>query len=753
MPMESSFAHLEMPGERIPNFCSGITITSRGSGNWSDVATWNLSRIPQSGDIVKIAPNTTVTYDIESDERINRICVEENAELKFNTYTNTKLRVVTIAVAQDGYLEIGNENNPVYEGQKAEIIFSNQNIDTSFDPSQYGNGLIALGKVRMHGWYIYPSYMRLAEEAIAGRDTIVIGGGTMPYGWLVGDKIVIPQTEPIKYTELATECEKKIEIRTIREINGNRVRLNSPLDCDHRGAKDGDNVTMRFLPHVANMTRNVILRSENPTGTRGHTLFGHRADVDIKFVSFKDLGRTRAGRLDSTTYDDQGRPTHIGTNQIGRYPVHMHRVWGPRNTTGREFNFLFVVNAIDNDDVHYPKWGIAVHDSHYGAVAGNVMYGLAQDGYVHEEGNESNNIIWGNFITGVGRNLIAERFNAYWFANPGRGNHFIDNVGASIFGTNNEPFGNTGTLVHLDFLTGAQSTVKLPRFMGADMANSNEYDVVDARFTTFTSFEGNEGYGMDLVFWNDHHPGPGNATGGHHIRDLKAWGVHTGAANAYGGAVTFENMVVRKFAQTGFLQQSTDGMIWLRNADIQNNIPDTTGVLHMAGACDVGQCILNIENSRLKAPINVHFAMATTAGAADPQELPRLHKRTVLRNVRFEAPAGIADPKNFKLTLDLWGARSIVPMLESSIVSYNHNQQAGLNYRIFFREQAPSFGPVPGPNDVVSPPGSGFPIYTCPVGGLTNQQCWNTYQRAMAGSLATCNTTYSWAENAFVCPQ
>jgi hypothetical protein len=35
----------------------------------------------------------------------------------------------------------------------------------------------------------------------------------------------------------------------------------------------------RLLPHVGNATRNVVIRSENPAGTRGHTLFTHRADV------------------------------------------------------------------------------------------------------------------------------------------------------------------------------------------------------------------------------------------------------------------------------------------------------------------------------------------------------------------------------------------------------------------------------------------------------------------------------------------
>ena len=92
-----------------------------------------------------------------------------------------------------------------------------------------------------------------------------------------------------------------------------RVTLNSALQYDHLGARDLNGV-LDFLPHVGNLTRNVIIRSESATGTRGHIIATHMADVDIRYALFRDLGRT--------TY----LPLNTTTNLIGRYPIHMHHL-------------------------------------------------------------------------------------------------------------------------------------------------------------------------------------------------------------------------------------------------------------------------------------------------------------------------------------------------------------------------------------------------------------------------------------------
>jgi hypothetical protein len=59
---QSTPAVISTPNDNIPDFCNSPTITSTGSGNWSDPAIWNLGRVPTNNDKVSIAQNSTVTY-------------------------------------------------------------------------------------------------------------------------------------------------------------------------------------------------------------------------------------------------------------------------------------------------------------------------------------------------------------------------------------------------------------------------------------------------------------------------------------------------------------------------------------------------------------------------------------------------------------------------------------------------------------------------------------------------------------------
>jgi hypothetical protein len=76
------------------------------------------------------------------------------------------------------------------------------------------------------------------------------------------------------------------------------------LQFNHFGARDGvtGNGTLRLLPHVGNLTRNVVVRSQSPIGsggTQGHTFFIGRANVDIRYVAFRDLGGTVTVNVDA----------------------------------------------------------------------------------------------------------------------------------------------------------------------------------------------------------------------------------------------------------------------------------------------------------------------------------------------------------------------------------------------------------------------------------------------------------------------
>ena len=148
-----------------------------------------------------------------------------------------------------------------------------------------------------------------------------------------------------------------------------------------------------MLPHVGNLSRNVIIRSENPAGTRGHMIFMSRSEIDLRFVELREMGRTRMGVLDNPEFNDQGQVTRLGTNPIGRYAIHFHHYFGPRKTQANGYQFTLIGNAVDGA----PKWGVTVHNSHYGLIQDNVVYNTHGAGIVTEDGTESFNVFDHNF--------------------------------------------------------------------------------------------------------------------------------------------------------------------------------------------------------------------------------------------------------------------------------------------------------------------------------------------------------------------
>ena len=86
-------------------------------------------------------------------------------------------------------------------------------------------------------------------------------------------------------------------MRAIESLFGDARTLTvSPaLQYDHPGTTDenGDGAP-HYLPHVANITRNVMIRSESRAGTRGHILFHGRAAVDIRDVASTPAPTTSA---------------------------------------------------------------------------------------------------------------------------------------------------------------------------------------------------------------------------------------------------------------------------------------------------------------------------------------------------------------------------------------------------------------------------------------------------------------------------
>ena len=227
-------------------------------------------------------------------------CVEVRGHLAFVPAQKTRMNVGTLMVPEGGYLEIGRPGQPIAAAVAAELVITDQAIDRRADPAQLGTGIIALGRVTMHGAVKAPTFVRLKGEAKAGQTVLVLEQAVD--GWRAGDHVVIPDTRHLRAHERGGSYASQTENVRIASIAGAQLTLAEPLQYKHRGARDADG-RLELSPHVGNLSRNVIVRSENPKGTRGHTMFLSRADVDLRFVEFEELGRTTMSAIDSTQSD------------------------------------------------------------------------------------------------------------------------------------------------------------------------------------------------------------------------------------------------------------------------------------------------------------------------------------------------------------------------------------------------------------------------------------------------------------------
>jgi hypothetical protein len=144
-------AAIVTPHYNIPDFGSDATITSDSNGSWSDANTWSAGRVPTANDIVAIAPGTTVTYDVAASPALDSVVIYAGGVLNFRTDISTQLLVTHMQVLEGGELRVGTAANPVADAVTAQIVIRNVALDSTRDPNQFGNGLIGLGKVTMHG--------------------------------------------------------------------------------------------------------------------------------------------------------------------------------------------------------------------------------------------------------------------------------------------------------------------------------------------------------------------------------------------------------------------------------------------------------------------------------------------------------------------------------------------------------------------------------------------------------------------------
>jgi hypothetical protein len=668
----------------IPRFCAEPTVTSVASGLWSNAATWSTKKVPAADDMVLIKSGHAITYDAVSDDALK--CIDIEGHLGFKTDTTTRLKVGTLDVLAGGMLEVGTEQAPIAPAVRAEIVIADQDLDPLDDVEQFGTGLIGQGVVRMHGAPLQPTFIRLAAEPLKGQSTLTTEAAVN--GWHAGDRLVIPDTRQLRATERGENYDPQWEELTIAAVAGTQITLTAPLMFDHKGARDGDG-KLEFLPHVANLTRNVVVRSENPMGTRGHVIFNGRPDVDVRYVLFKDLGRTRPGPLDSAEYDKDGVPRNFGTNQIGRYSLHMHHVFGPERPQANGYQFTLIGNAVDGGS----KWGITVHNSHYGLVRDNVVYDANGAAFVAEDGTESFNLFEHNFaMRSFGSGEFAPRSGyggatadpggegaGFWLRGPN--NILRDNVAANV-----DVFG-------FAIAAGSLGKVHVPSKKGADPSQAGEFVEVDTTDTPVLEFTGNEAYGAlqtgVAIGWN--------AT----LKNTRVWHASRHGLTAFPvDRLSVEGFVARGDASVLSSPFESPTGIWfnnygsktvtIRDANIQGLRVGVASPFFAQIDTEPGRGdgLATIENSYLRDYVGL--AVATAHVPSDPRQPT---KKAIVRNSTFaplgNVPVGQAMPAAISMN---YGAASGDSEPRAPVIVYGFNGMTDA-FRVYYSLGSPAAAP------------------------------------------------------------
>lgn len=505
------------------------TIQQIQPGDWDDPDTWDLGRVPIAGDVVLVE------------------------KLVFDPTVNTRLTSQLILI-NDGELEIDYSSDAT---KLAEIVFPNIAINTSnsgavdYDPWQWGNGLLSThGTLTMLGAVKTP-WANLAAEPLAGNTTLTLG--TSPVGWRAGDRLILPDTKQWNDTTAPSgnQYVEEWEEVIVASVVDNVVTLTTPVVYNHYGIRDYQGNIIDYT-EVANLTRNVLIRSADRTGTRGHTAYHGRTAVDIQYVEYRDMGRTLNSVLSNTTPTNYTLPvTKVGSNQIGRYVAHFHHCWGPENLPIDVPQFNFIGNSTWNQSQAnsvLPKWGPTLHNSSWGLMENNVVYRVSGAGIVSEDGTEYENLIQSNFVMRV----------PYENHNEGaRGNQDVGTTGPGIWqrGTLNRLVNNVVRncgrgMVSAPYLQLAP-TARIPAFKGAN-------PFVD--YTTITMQQ------KGFLEWR------GNKIGCAMARGVELWRVGSqGFAPTPGfESSLIEDQVIQHVHQYGFYNYMTAGLTW-DNLQVQGN--------------------------------------------------------------------------------------------------------------------------------------------------------------------------------------
>ncbi|HUK34929.1 MAG TPA: G8 domain-containing protein [Vicinamibacterales bacterium] len=336
--------------------------------------------IPRQLDLPRVlVVKASQTIELAEDSLFDYI--EVAGKLRCSRTHDTTLRVTTLIVLPGGTWDCGTQASPVT--RYVSIIIRSVPIDTGKDPFQWGNGLINFGTETRVG-AAKLAWTTVTASIAKGATTVTASENVT--GWMPGDELLFVDT-----AQQARMVKPRRETPvTIASITGREIALSKPLDFEHNAILDPTGKIV-LLPRVANLTRNILIKSEDPSVVAGHTVnIGPDSHWDIRYNEVRGLGRTKNITLDDTNLSTG----HIGTNPRARYAFHDHHAQG--------FNTRYVGNALVGLGLNgvSGKWCHSVHQTSDGLVQDEICVDFPGAGEVMEDGNETRVAFTHNLVVG-----------------------------------------------------------------------------------------------------------------------------------------------------------------------------------------------------------------------------------------------------------------------------------------------------------------------------------------------------------------
>jgi hypothetical protein len=690
--------HLELL-ELVPD--TAVTHSAIRDGAWSDRSTWKDGTAPGTGANVLIPKDRTVTLDHVGNVDLHTIRVD--GKLQFASDRDTALRVDTLVVVPGGRLIIGTAKQPIGVGKQARLVFTDRGpIDTKWDPTLLSRGLLSHGTIQVHGTPT-TSHVALARAPHKGDTTLLLS--RPPTNWKKGDRLLLP----------GTGLQNQDEELTLLAIAGREVTV-APLVHDHLVPAEGVSVPL------ANLTRNVILESENAkdVSRSGHVMFMHSAMVDLAHVAFHDLGRTDKRKPINDPKRDEQKQLTVGTgaNPRGRYAVHFHRTGIDAESCPASVQGCVVRNS--------PGWGFVNHSS-YVEFEDNVACNVAGAAFVTEAGDEIGTFRGNLAVRSVGSGEDVEaRRSLQDFGHEGDGFWF---QGGGVAVENNIAAGQASA-GFIYFTRGLeQEGLGKTRFLVANLEDASwarGQKTVEVGQVPIRSFKGNIAFASNIGIIPRFHLGGAKDGGAHYpgasvLQESIVWNTRIGVHVRYTHQLTLRNLrLIGNRAEKGRSQVGVLGQIEAVN-DIR---------------CEN----LRVDGWRVGVDVRESGSWVIDGGSYDnhinilvPTTIERGRVVEIAGDIHFAGTD--KEPGHYDICLQsefrtVFQGRDPNALFVPDVIKYQGKQ-------LYYLEQGADFVPLrrkvePGDKRVVSAEGN----VPAELLDKTSKELWQQYGLAIAGAVA-----------------